>query len=200
VWFANVALSFDAKISELGKQVNISSEEDWKIVHKLRNTSAGIAVGSNTILVDNPSLLVKSSYLEDEEIRDPVRIVFDRRGRCQGDKTVFKQQKRVTTLWVTQATREIPNITKIPYPNLTEAISIINDFLDSLDRTSPVMVEGGSKMITSLVKENILSSIRVYRAPFTIPHGVSLFEEEIDLELCKVRKLDRGCEEWYKFI
>ncbi|MFX1588161.1 MAG: dihydrofolate reductase family protein, partial [Promethearchaeota archaeon] len=55
----NAAMTIDGKISSKEGDSEISDEEDWKEVHKLRTQVDAIIVGKNTILKDNPKLHIK---------------------------------------------------------------------------------------------------------------------------------------------
>ncbi|MBQ9488204.1 MAG: bifunctional diaminohydroxyphosphoribosylaminopyrimidine deaminase/5-amino-6-(5-phosphoribosylamino)uracil reductase RibD, partial [Selenomonadaceae bacterium] len=67
------AASLDGKIATVGGQSQwISCEESRNFVHKLRDINAGIMVGINTVLADNPSLTARI-----EGGKNPVRIVAD---------------------------------------------------------------------------------------------------------------------------
>ena len=72
----NCAMSIDGKIAlPTGKQMQISSEDDMKRVHQLRNSCDGVMVGIGTVLYDDPKLTVKEKYVE--SVRQPTRIVLD---------------------------------------------------------------------------------------------------------------------------
>jgi diaminohydroxyphosphoribosylaminopyrimidine deaminase/5-amino-6-(5-phosphoribosylamino)uracil reductase len=72
-----LAMTADGKIASVtGDSRWISSEESRKLTHQLRNRYAAIAVGSETIVRDDPQLTVRLI-----EGRDPLRIVLDSHGR-----------------------------------------------------------------------------------------------------------------------
>ena len=57
---------------ENGERILISNDYSNRIVHKWRSEEAGILVGKNTALKDNPSLTTKLW-----RGKNPVRIVID---------------------------------------------------------------------------------------------------------------------------
>src|SRR3546814_7461487 len=67
----------------------ITGEEARAFGHMLRATHDAIAVGSGTVLADDPELTCRIRGLEH---RSPVRLVFDRRGRIPAGA---KDRKRV---------------------------------------------------------------------------------------------------------
>jgi diaminohydroxyphosphoribosylaminopyrimidine deaminase/5-amino-6-(5-phosphoribosylamino)uracil reductase len=71
------AISLDGKIaSRHGESKWITGEEARAAGRQLRNTHAGILVGINTVLADDPQLTAR-----DAGSQHPVRIVLDSRGR-----------------------------------------------------------------------------------------------------------------------
>lgn len=199
-WFINIAITFDGKISLRDSQVNISDEEDWKIVHQMRNSIAAIGVGSNTILIDNPSLLVRKKYLPSKiKINHPIRLIFDRRGRLDPSAIVFHSQNLSQTIWITNSSKIISDIIKIPYTTLQEVVNSINTNLDNMNKEGSVMIEGGSQLISSFINENLISHIRAFRGNQVLPDGKPLFSKSPnnELVLTKVRKLGSGIEEYY---
>jgi 2,5-diamino-6-(ribosylamino)-4(3H)-pyrimidinone 5'-phosphate reductase len=76
----NCAMSIDGKIALANrKPLNLSSFEDFRRVHKLRNYCDGILVGINTIFEDDPKLTIKSEFVRHPS--NPVRIILDSLGR-----------------------------------------------------------------------------------------------------------------------
>ncbi len=70
-----VAMTLDGKIAtSTGDSRWISGEASRKYVHQLRNIYDAIMVGIGTVLKDNPML---NTRLEEEDIRDPVRVIID---------------------------------------------------------------------------------------------------------------------------
>lgn len=201
-WFVNVAISFDGKITNPGEQVEISSEEDWAYVHNKRNTIAAILVGSNTVIVDNPSLKTKEKYIKNlDTLQHPVRIVLDRRGRCSPDSKVFQDQDKIQTIWITNSVKNIPGVIRIKASSVKDIINQVNEYLGSIDRSGDIMIEGGSIVINLFIKSGLVSRIRIYRESVLLPQGVPLFPYQLSnkLILYKVEKLGSGIAEFYKF-
>src|SRR5688572_22118674 len=74
-----LATSLDGRIAtRAGESRWITGEEARAYGHRLRATHDAIAVGSGTVLADDPELTCRIPGLEH---RSPVRLVFDRRGR-----------------------------------------------------------------------------------------------------------------------
>jgi diaminohydroxyphosphoribosylaminopyrimidine deaminase/5-amino-6-(5-phosphoribosylamino)uracil reductase len=199
----NIAITFDGKISIPGKRTDISDEVDWNKVHNIRNNAAAIIVGSETIMIDNPSLLTKSKYIGDE-INHPVRVILDRRGRCSSTSRVFQFQDQSSTVWINNSNNRIDGITNLQAQSISEMKIVINEELDRMDiePSKLVLIEGGAKVITSAINERIVDTIRIFRSPKILPNGSALFDNTIknELKLIKVTKLGIGIEEFYEII
>ena len=78
----NAAMTIDGKISSKDGDSEISDEEDWKEVHKLRTQVDAIMVGKNTILKDNPKLHIKfyehNGYYRTSPLRGVICLKFFR--------------------------------------------------------------------------------------------------------------------------
>ena len=84
----NCAMSADGKIAlPSRKQTRISNEEDMARVHRLRNECDAVLVGVGTILSDDPKLTVKERHVD--EVRNPLRVVLDSKGRTPTDSEVL---------------------------------------------------------------------------------------------------------------
>ncbi len=202
-WFINAAISFDGKISEKGKQVEISSREDWEVVHQFRNEIAAIVVGSNTIKIDNPSLKTNHEYLEEgTKISHPIRVVLDRSGTCDPSSMVFQEQETIPTIWVTNSKGSIEGVQKITSTNLTQVVNGVNSFCNKMKRDGDVMIEGGSVVINNFIESGLISKLRLYRNQIILENGVPLFPTNLNnrILLQNVRKLGPGIEEIYQII
>lgn len=76
------AMSLDGKIALRGERAQLTASKANQFIHEERDCFQAILVGSETVLVDNPSLLGVESSLY-----PPIRIILDRRGR------IFKQKQ-----------------------------------------------------------------------------------------------------------
>jgi 2,5-diamino-6-(ribosylamino)-4(3H)-pyrimidinone 5'-phosphate reductase len=73
-------MSLDGKIAlPSRKPIKLSSLEDFKRVHELRNFCDAVLVGINTVLMDDPKLTVKDEFVA--KVKNPIRIVLDTKGR-----------------------------------------------------------------------------------------------------------------------
>ena len=83
----SAAMTIDGKIATKSGDPELSDEEDWKEVHKLRTQVDAIMVGKGTILKDNPKLHIKF-----HEHNGYTRIVLDSKLSIPIDSNVITFQ------------------------------------------------------------------------------------------------------------
>ncbi len=156
----NCAMSADGKIaSRLRKQVRISDEADMARVHRLRNLCDAILVGADTVVSDDPSLLVKDKYVD--HVKQPVRVVLDSKCKIPAGSKVLDGTAE-TLVFVTRGhEREL------------EGAEVIACGLDAIDLggmlevlggkgVRTLLVEGGGKTIWSFVKAGLVDEFKVF--------------------------------------
>ena len=196
----NCAMSADGKIAlPTRRQTRISSDEDMKRVHELRNSVDAIIVGVGTVLADNPGLLVSPKHVSD--IKNPVRLVLDSNGRTPPDAAVFGgaaetiivTSEGCTVSWrkgeVIRCGRE--------RVNLANLMSVLHD-----RGFSRVLVEGGGRIIWSFFKERLVDEFKVFVGSMIIGgeesptpadgEGVSSLADVVQLELVGHEELGDG--------
>lgn len=90
-------MSLDGRISRSrGQGGPITGPESRRRSHELRNELDAILIGIGTALIDNPSLTAR---LEDENRRDPLRVVLDSRLRLVPEAKMLRQQSAAPT-WI----------------------------------------------------------------------------------------------------
>lgn len=150
----------------------ISSELSRKDVHNLRHRAGAILVGINTVLADNPLLTVRP-----DNGKQPLRIVLDSFLRIPPDCRLLETAKESPLLILTSQ-RSIMTQQEIA-DNITEkgaellafhdndVRSNLHFLLDELSRRGlqHLLVEGGPRVLTSFVRENLADEIMVYMAP-----------------------------------
>jgi 2,5-diamino-6-(ribosylamino)-4(3H)-pyrimidinone 5'-phosphate reductase len=198
----NCAMSADGKIAlESRRQTRISSDGDIARVHRLRNACDAILVGIETVLCDDPGLLVKEEYVK--RARHPLRVVLDTRGRTPQDAKVVSPNTRTL---VVVAGKPVPNrwgqnvevVSAGPGPNIS-----IPALLDELSRRGirSVLVEGGGTVIWSFLRAGVVDRLMIYVGSLALGgrgptpcggEGVKSLEEAVRLRLVGTRKLGDG--------
>lgn len=167
-----VAMTLDGKIAtKTGESKWISSADSLEYVHQLRSEYASIAVGVNTVIVDNPSLTIR---IKGEKERCHKRIIFDSRGRIPMHSKVLNDAFVHQTILIT--THLIPIEIKEAILNRGAQIIEVRSLDDHVDMEDAMkalgklnidscFIEGGSEIIASAFKANIVNEIGLCIAP-----------------------------------
>ncbi|HUU16484.1 MAG TPA: bifunctional diaminohydroxyphosphoribosylaminopyrimidine deaminase/5-amino-6-(5-phosphoribosylamino)uracil reductase RibD [Sedimentisphaerales bacterium] len=170
------AQSIDGKVATAEPQPSgrgwISGEQSRKDVHKLRRRAQAILVGINTVIADDPLLTARPS-----KGKKLTRIVLDNHLKLPLDCNLIKTAKKSPVLIYTRedTIRVNPElaekITKkgaevLAYPDM-EGRSNLQFLLDELSKRGigHLLVEGGPRVLTSFLKEQLADEIVVYIAP-----------------------------------
>jgi diaminohydroxyphosphoribosylaminopyrimidine deaminase / 5-amino-6-(5-phosphoribosylamino)uracil reductase len=94
-----LATTLDAKIADRhGGSRWITGAEARQYVHQLRNTFDAVLVGTNTALIDNPSLNVRDV----ENSRDPVKVLVDKDLKVSFEAKIYTHETTAKTLVITR--------------------------------------------------------------------------------------------------
>ena len=207
----NVASSIDGVIALEKSSLPLSEKEDWKRVHKLRNSVQGILVGVNTILLDNPQLTVR--YVKPKKPA-PYRIVLDSFCRTPLSSNILQNLNVSPTIVFTSSKASREKLTKVekigasviilsslknePYLNLDEVLRV----LKSKFKINRLLVEGGSTILTNFLTKNLVDLMYIYYSPYFIgtKDAKSLFEKKsvdkissaINFRVSNIKKLKQG--------
>jgi diaminohydroxyphosphoribosylaminopyrimidine deaminase/5-amino-6-(5-phosphoribosylamino)uracil reductase len=143
----------------------ISNEYSRQLVHQYRAQEDAVMVGRNTAHYDNPELTVRQW-----KGRNPIRIVLD--PKLALDKGLKLFDGSVLTLcYNTLRDKEDANLEFIKAPK-KRFIDFIWDDLYKRGIQS-VMVEGGGKLLDSLIKENYWDEARVFTGSKEFGEGIN---------------------------
>ncbi len=160
-----IAQSLDAKIAlSNGESKWITSKKSRDDVQQIRLACDGILVGSGTILKDNPRLNVRKS-ISGLNRAQPKKIVLGSGFLTKKDD--LKILKGASEVIVCSrkflSYSKDKNLTKIPI----KKSSTLKDTLKELGKheLNSILVEGGSKVFTSFLKEDLVDELIVYISP-----------------------------------
>lgn len=138
------------------RRLLISNEYSNRLVHKWRSEEAGIMIGTNTALLDDPSLTVRSWTGP-----SPVRLVLDMNLRLPTSLKVFNKEVR-TVIFNTVKQQEEDNLL---YYQLKKEESLLPQLLKALYelKIQSVLVEGGARLLQSFVDAGCWDEARVIR-------------------------------------
>jgi len=184
------AQTLDGKIAtKTGDSRWISSLSSRRLAHLLRSIHQSVLVGVNTIIQDDPQLTVRLVKGE-----NPLRIVVDSRVRSPMSARVFNLKKGTQTILATTLKANSKRITQFQKKGVeilrlreNQAHQVdLRDLLQSLGekKINSVLVEGGSKIITSFLKEKLADRLIIFIAPLILGKGLSSVN---DREIRKIK-------------
>jgi diaminohydroxyphosphoribosylaminopyrimidine deaminase/5-amino-6-(5-phosphoribosylamino)uracil reductase len=171
------AISVDGMIASApGTRTHITSPASMHLVQRLRAEVDAIAVGSETVLVDDPLLTVREVYRE----RPLVRAVFDRRLRTPPSARLL----RTTAQGPVVVFGGAPATTGAAARALETAGARVESIDGSLESglcrlaelgVQSVLVEGGASLQQAAWEAGMIDEVRLFVAPDPLgPAGVPL--------------------------
>lgn len=166
------AMTIDGKIAtKTGESMWITNEKSRSYVHELRNQVSGIMVGVNTIISDNPTLTTRL----ERGGTDSTRIIVDSFLRIPLDSKVLKINSPKYTIIATTKNADTKKIEKLkniegvevvvtPMKESRVDLKYLFDYLGQKGIDS-VLVEGGSTLNFSVVKECLVDKVITFLAP-----------------------------------
>lgn len=168
------ATSLDGRIAAApGQRTQLTSARANTHAHYLRACTDAIAVGSETILVDDPLLTAREVYRE----RPLVRVVFDRRLRTPPEASLLSTVSAGPVIILTApeslgteraealqkaGARVIP----VPQPGIAAALSVLPNF-----DVQSLILEGGSVVQSAAWDEGVVDYVQLYVAPMWLGRG-----------------------------
>lgn len=155
--------SLDGKIAaKRGVRTNLSGSETWQDVQIEREKYQAILVGSETALVDNPSLTVRNPQGK----QGLTRIIIDRSGRLTGKLMLFTDTSQPT--WVfTENSNLKQRLTHQHVRLFFEELWTIEQILMVIaqEGIQSVFVEGGAKILHAFINGGYYQQLLSYLTP-----------------------------------
>jgi len=168
----SAAMTIDGKIASKTGDPELSDEEDWKEVHKLRAQVDAIMVGKGTILKDNPKLHIKF-----HEHSGYYRIVIDSNLTIPLDSNVisFQPETYPTIICVTenvsfdQIKKYEENEIKVIQAGKSDKVDLrkLMPLLKNLD-INTILLEGGGNLNWGFIENDLVDEIRLTVAPWIV--------------------------------
>ena len=191
------AQSLNGRIAtKTGRSQWISSPETLRLAHKLRSTHDAVLVGIGTTLADDPSLTVR--FVKGP---NPQRIIVDSRLRIPLGAQILSDDGVDRTIIV--ATKGVNRKKALRIQHLGAEILWaeknrrggvdLRDLLEKLGHMgiTSVLVEGGSQIITSFLKERLADKIVIVMAPKLIGKGIEALGDMEILNLKEALRISR---------
>ena len=140
--------------AESGRRILISNKLSNRMVHKWRSEEAGILIGTETALLDNPELTTRLW-----PGKSPVRIVLDRERRLPDSLKIF-DEKTPGIILNGKIEKQSGNLL---YKKIDSDRFDIPAVLSALHASHilSVLVEGGRKLLQSFIDAGIWDEIRI---------------------------------------
>jgi diaminohydroxyphosphoribosylaminopyrimidine deaminase/5-amino-6-(5-phosphoribosylamino)uracil reductase len=166
-----LAVSMDGAIAGASReQAWLTGVEARRRVHHLRAGSDAIAVGMGTVLADDPQLTVRNVDLPRMA---PLRVVFSRTGKLPLTSRLARHARQAPVLVV--ATQPDPDHARTLRGLSVDVLqaATLGEALRSLTSRGvrSLLVEGGASLATSLLEEDLVDRVVLFRAPVLLGAG-----------------------------
>ncbi|NTW11584.1 MAG: bifunctional diaminohydroxyphosphoribosylaminopyrimidine deaminase/5-amino-6-(5-phosphoribosylamino)uracil reductase RibD [Chlorobiaceae bacterium] len=189
-----LAETADGKIAtSLGASRWITGEESRTEVHRLRSVYDAVLTGEATVRADDSLLTVRRC-----DGRNPLRVILDRRLNLPPDSAVFNTEAP-SLVFASKAWSGSVKVKQLR--DLGVDVAFIADHASGLDlltvlqelhrrKVLSVLVEGGSRLSASFIRENLADKLYLFIAPKLFgsdalssfaPLGISIPDEAIGL-------------------
>ncbi len=138
-----------------GKEKTISGENAQILNHQWRKEEHAIMVGKNTLNIDNPQL--NARFVDG---KNPIRISFADEN-TQFNNLQFFDGSQETIILTKKIHLNFPNCQTIFLENFSP-----KNILEKLYQKNiqSVIIEGGTKILESFIKENLFDEIRIFQS------------------------------------
>ena len=160
---------------QAGERLLISNDHTNRLVHRWRSEEAAILVGTNTALLDNPSLDNRLWYG-----KSPLRLVIDKNLRLPSSLKLF--DGRHTTIVFNTLRHSVPEhpvdvhqAKGLYYYQLNEQLSVVKQIMQACYtlHIQSVLVEGGAALLQSFIDEGIWEEARIItNEQLQVPEGL----------------------------
>ncbi len=155
----------------------ISSAPSLKFAHRLRAVHDAVVVGADTVIQDDPLLTVRLA-----RGRNPLRVVVDSALRIPPHASVLKDQESARTIIAATRRADAKKRGELKKRHI-EVLTVAADRQGRVDLrkvfaelgkrgVSSVLVEGGSALITSVLKDKLADRLVVIVAPKIVGTGI----------------------------
>ena len=149
------AQTADKKIANLSNErLLISNDFSNRLVHQWRSEETAILIGTNTALLDDPSLNNRFTVG-----RNPVRLILDKHLRLPATLKIFDNSQR--TIIFNDVKQEENNNTI--FYRMEKDVNIIQQIMDACFylNIQSLLVEGGARTLQTFIDEDIWDEARM---------------------------------------
>jgi len=174
------------RVGDKKSSLKISTPFTQLLTHKLRAECDAILVGTNTALLDNPSLNVRAW-----SGKNPLRLVIDRQGLIPASSNLLDGSMETIVFSSVQSCR----IGKTSWLKLDFEQDVLNQIIMELHRLKiqSLLVEGGALLHESFLQANLWDEIQVETSNQRVGSGVRApLLETMDCRLSSMHQYNIG--------
>jgi len=171
-----------------GESWRFTGEASLDLVHRLRARVDAVAIGSGTVLRDNPSLTVRRVPHQKDQ---PLRVVFDRRYRTPSHSKILCDSHQ-TQFFVSESSARTEKLQSLkltgkhvqPIPSASPGgLLVALSFLRNTREVHHLMVEGGALLARAFLNAGLVHRVILIKAPI-------LFQDPVPSEIndCLLRE------------
>lgn len=151
--------------NHLTSALKISNAVTQQFTHKMRAENMAIMVGTQTVMLDNPSLTLREWFG-----LSPVRVAIDKRGIIPDD-FIIKNGNQATIIF-TEMKKE--NKTNLEYIEIEYNTNNLPEIISKLYEKNihSVLVEGGAKLLNSFIESELWDEANIEISPTEIEKGI----------------------------
>ena len=181
---------FVAPISkDENKPIFISNTYSQQLVHKLRSAEHAILVGTNTVLLDNPKLNVRSWSGE-----NPVRVVLDNTLRIPKNSNILDGSAKTIVITATRD-KNIVSSKNLIFEEIDFSKNIAKQVCEVLSKyqIQSLIIEGGTQTLQTFIDEKLWDEAVVFIGNTSFVKGVKspIITKEFKEELIESDVLKR---------
>ena len=169
-----IAASKDGFITQkVGERCIISGSEAQIYVHKLRSEHSAIAVGANTVNIDDPMLTVRLV-----EGFDPQPVIFSRNFSLNLNSKVMEREPIIFTSAREAHEIKVQGIKTLILENGFSLKEVLTRLCTEY-KINSILLEGGANLVKAFLKEGMIDEMQLIVSPKTFGCGLPLFDEEM---------------------
>ena len=170
---AKIALSSDGFITDkVGERCIITGLEAQKHTHVLRSEHSAIAVGANTVNIDDPLLTVRLI-----EGFDPQPVIFSRNFSVDLNAKIMKSSPIIVTSSPKAHEIKARGVKFLILENGFSLKEALNKLFTE-HKINSILVEGGANLVKAFLNEGLIDEMQLVISKKTFGCGLSLFDEE----------------------
>jgi len=180
-----LAISLDGRTTTApGDSPWISDQASRALVHRWRAESDAVAVGIGTALADDPLLTARpsrssfeshsGSKVDRTDLRQPIRVVFDRQARLPVDSQLLKTLDRAPVVVVVSQDAERNRLAALRDAGAEVVVADgIEAALSELGRreVTSLLLEGGRTLAAAFLAADAIDEARTFVAPILLGGG-----------------------------